>query len=165
MSKTLRVLYVEDIQEDFNTISLMLKRSQSIDFDIEWAKTPEEFCEKVTEGSYDAFIIDYRLGSVNGLDLIRNCEIAVDKPIIILTAYGSEDLDKESLEAGASFFVDKDSLSDDWKILDKILRYSSLQGKRVYNSVKSGMRLTSTEEVEKVSQIFDFDYLKHLKTA
>jgi len=160
MKSRLKVLYVEDDKDDFQTISLILSRSKHIDFDIDWVKTPEEFYDKCKIGNYDAFIVDYRLGSVTGLDLIREANISMDKPIILLTAYGSEDLDKEALEAGASFFVDKDNLADDWQMLDKALRYSSVHSKRIYNSLRSGVRLQSTDEIDKIKKIFDFDYIK-----
>lgn len=165
MGGSLKILYVEDNKEDFDTISTLLKRSKTMKFEIEWAKNSEEFYSKSKDCEYDAFIIDYLLGPVNGLDLIRKSNISAEKPIIILTGYGSEDLDKQAFEAGASFFVDKDSITEDWEILGKILRYSSSNGKRVYNSAKSGVRLQSVDEVEKVSQIFDFDYLRYAKSA
>jgi CheY-like chemotaxis protein len=159
MNNKIKILYVEDDKDDFYAISLLLGKSKSMDFEIDWARNPIEFYDKLKENQYDAFIVDYRLGTINGLDLIKKANIEIDKPIIMLTAYGSEDLDKEALEAGASFFVDKEKLSDDWQMLDKALRYCFMQSKRIYNSTKAGMRLQSAEDIKKAESIFSFDYL------
>lgn len=61
---------------------------------------------------WDFLFIDYRLGAWTGLELLRKLrDIAVEKPIIILTGQGSEEVAVEAMKSGATDYLVKDHLS------------------------------------------------------
>lgn len=56
----------------------------------------------------DLVLLDYKLGSLNGIDVLK--EIRLMEPrlgVILLTGFGSKDLVVEALRAGADDFMDK----------------------------------------------------------
>ncbi len=67
---------------------------------------------KLATAAYDVIISDYRLGHVTGIDFIKNVRLAgIDTPVILLTGLAGHLIDKAALEAGASDFLPKASIT------------------------------------------------------
>jgi len=74
-------------------------------------------------GLHDVYLVDYRLGQNNGVDLVREARGAGSRaPIIMLTGEGTRTVDIEAMEAGASDFLEKGRTSA--SLLERSIRYA-----------------------------------------
>lgn len=120
---TLKVLLIEDDEDDFFITRSLLSKAQVIDCELEWASTYEEGLEALLTGQYDVCLVDYRLGTHTGLDVLGAAsEQGCDTPIILLTGQGDLQTDLEAMEAGAADYLNKNDI--DAPLLERSLRYT-----------------------------------------
>ena len=119
----IRVLIIEDDEDDVLLAREYLLESEYYQFDVEWEPNPNQAQEKMTNNQYDVFLIDYRLGRENGLDLIK---FAQDKgvlaPCILLTGQGDLKVDLDASRYGAADYLVKTDLSP--SVLERSIRYA-----------------------------------------
>jgi diguanylate cyclase (GGDEF)-like protein len=104
-----RVLLVDD-DEDVAVLVHALLADDGID--VEWAADHDAAIEAVRDDRYAALVIDYHLGSTDGVRLMHELQIrGYDAPMLLLT--GSDDplVDAAAMRAGAASFLSKDELS------------------------------------------------------
>ena len=91
MDKTqIKILLIEDDEDDYAMVRELLSGLSRADFSLEWVKTYREGLKELCRGDHDVYLLDYRLGSLNGIELIREATGAgCDKPIIFLTGQGA----------------------------------------------------------------------------
>lgn len=117
----IRVLLVDDDQNTYLLTRRMLSKMQG-PFTIEWAPNFESGLEAMSRKEHDVYLLDYRLGARNGLELLREAIAAGCKePIIMLTTENPE-VDAEAMRLGAADFLSKDRL--DPALLERSIRYS-----------------------------------------
>lgn len=122
-----RVLFVEDDEKHFvitrDLFALLFSMANVSRFDLEWVATFDAALEAMVRNEHDAYLLDYRLGERNGLELLR-AAIArgCHAPIIMLTGYGNHDLDVEAMKAGAADYLVKGQLTAD--LLERSIRYA-----------------------------------------
>ena len=119
----IRVLIVDDDEEDFLITSEYIKQIQTYDFVIDWCYEHKKALEKMSKSEYDIYFVDYLLGGQTGLDLIRdaiknNCE----EPIVLLTGKGNHRVDMEAMKAGAFDYLVKSELNAEK--MERSIRYS-----------------------------------------
>ena len=118
-----RVLVVDDDEDDFVLASSLLSRSQLPGYTIEWAPSYAEGLRRLHEDTFDACLVDYRLGPANGVNLIAEAIAAgVRVPCILLTADESADVDLAGMQAGAADYLQKSALSA--VLLERSIRYA-----------------------------------------
>ena len=123
-TEVLDVLLIEDDEDDYLITRALLSKAQSIDCNLEWAKSYDDGIEAITSGTYDACLVDYRLGARNGLDLLNEVKErgAVQAPIILLTGQGDLEVDLNAMQAGAADYLSKDEI--DAPLLERSIRYA-----------------------------------------
>ena len=67
----LRVLVVDDDEDDFILIRDMLCDVSEGGYSFEWCPTPEQGLDELRRGAHDVYLVDYLLGPASGLDLIE----------------------------------------------------------------------------------------------
>jgi signal transduction histidine kinase/BarA-like signal transduction histidine kinase len=107
-----RVLLVEDDEDDVLLTSDYLQQVSIYQFDIQWTNNSIEALELLKENKHDICLLDYQLGSINGLAVLKEamtsgCTI----PIIMLTGQSDNTLDNDALDAGAVDYVTKSELN------------------------------------------------------
>jgi PAS domain S-box-containing protein len=122
-SRIVRVLVLDDNEDDFAFVKVLLAKSLNCGYEIEWAPTEAAALEAVRNRSFDVGLFDYKLGGTTGLEILRtlqsqNCEI----PIILLTGSENPEVDQAALDAGASDYLCKGSL--DTTRLERAIRYA-----------------------------------------
>ena len=88
-SSKLRVLLVDDDEDEYVLAKDLLLEVDEEGFDITWADNPNDALKVLREKSFDACLFDYRLGEKSGIELLREaiaqgCTV----PIILMTGQG-----------------------------------------------------------------------------
>ena len=123
------VLLVEDDEDDALLIREWLAESHTARFTVERVSTYQNALESLTRGHYDVYLVDYRLGAHNGVDLVRALNArGCAAPIILLTGVDSQTVDLEAMNAGAADYLAKTQITAD--LLERTIRYA-LEHKRV----------------------------------
>ncbi|WP_460454154.1 two-component system response regulator [Arenimonas aestuarii] len=129
--EVLRVLVVDDDEEDFLILRDLLADYPQGRFELEWVATLAEGVEALRANRHDVFLVDYHLGPDNGMDLVRMAvaERSAHRPVIMLTGQGNPDVDREALAAGASDYLVKGHI--DAEKLARSLRYAAERARQV----------------------------------
>jgi PAS domain S-box-containing protein len=123
-----KVLLIEDDEDDVLLVREYLAESDNFNFELEWEPKPEQARLKMVLGSHDVFLIDYRLGSETGLDLIKFAQQkGVITPSILLTGQGDLKVDLDATRFGAADYLIKTELNG--PILERSIRYALSQAK------------------------------------
>ncbi len=123
----LKILVVEDREEDYHFLSMLLSRPQLMErYELDWAVSFDEGIARLGTRRYDAGLFDYGLGIGTGLDLLRKALSAgTDMPILLLTGVDNPNLDNEALQTGAADFLCKVGLTS--VQLERAIRYARKQ--------------------------------------
>ena len=106
----LKALVVDD---DFNTCDSVTKMLVKVGMRAEWTLSGKEAVLRARQSIemsdvYHAYIIDWRLPDMNGIEVTRQIRsLHDDTPIIILTAYDWSDIEVEAKAAGVTAFCAK----------------------------------------------------------
>ena len=106
----LKALVVDD---DFNTCDSVTKMLVKVGMRSEWTLSGKEAVLRVRQSmelgdAFHAYIIDWRLPDMNGIEVTRQIRsLGDDTPIIILTAYDWSDIEVEARAAGVTAFCAK----------------------------------------------------------
>ena len=106
----LKALVVDD---DFNTCDSVTKMLVKVGMRAEWTLSGKEAVLRARQSiemsdAYHAYIIDWRLPDMNGIEVTRQIRsLNDDTPIIILTAYDWSDIEAEAKSAGVTAFCPK----------------------------------------------------------
>ncbi len=131
----LRVLLIEDDEDDYIITRELLSETDGVRFHLEWASTYETGLSKLLGQSYDVCLLDLRLGERSGLDLLQEAKDAgCDIPIILLTGQGDFRIDLEAMKAGASDYLEKEEIGP--RMLERTLRYA-VERHRLQRSLKT----------------------------
>jgi predicted signal transduction protein with EAL and GGDEF domain len=119
----IKVLLVEDDEDDYILTEDLLSHSERIAFEVEWVSSYEDALEGVRQNNYDICLFDYRLGSHSGMDLLREAIAeGCTAPIILLTGQGDGEIDIEALQAGAMDYLTKAEINA--QLLERSIRYA-----------------------------------------
>ena len=118
-----RVLLVDDDEDDYVLTRDWFSEFEGARFELEWVASYEAAINAIALKTHDVYLLDYRLGERNGLELLRE---AVAKgslaPIILLTGQGDHDVDIEAMKAGAADYLEKSQLGA--PLLERSIRYA-----------------------------------------
>src|SRR4051812_36088427 len=107
-----RILLIEDDEEDYFFFKDLLSEIKGQRFIIEWASSFESGRQGILKQEHDIYFLDYRLGAGTGLDLLKEMvSEACTKPMILLTGYGEHEVDLEAMRVGASDYLVKDQVN------------------------------------------------------
>ena len=112
----LKALVVDD---DFNTCDSVTKMLVQVGMRSEWTLFGKEAVLRAKQSlemndAFSAYIIDWRLPDMNGIEVTRQIRsLGDDTPIIILTAYDWNDIEVEARAAGVTAFCAKPMFMSD----------------------------------------------------
>ena len=103
-----RVLLVDDDEDDYVVTRDYLSESEQVTFKLSWVDTYQVGLETICQNQHDVYLLDYRLGKDNGLQLLQEAlKLGCDRPIILLTGMGDREIDKQAMTVGASDYLVK----------------------------------------------------------
>jgi diguanylate cyclase (GGDEF)-like protein len=118
-----RLLIIEDDEEDFDLVEALLSRAPETRFEVVWATSVEAGLRRLASESFDACLVDDDLPGRSGLDFV---EVAMrrgfERPIILLSENADEAFEYRAIEAGAADFLDKEEC--DTGRLDRAIRFA-----------------------------------------
>ncbi len=127
MKQTINLLLIEDDEDDAFLTREYLEEIENSKFIVTWEADPVKARILLAEDQFDILLIDYRLGSESGLDLIKYLyHEKIFTPAIILTGKGDEKVDRDASKYGASDYLVKAELNS--SILERSIRYSISKG-------------------------------------
>ncbi len=101
------------VDDDFNTCDSVTKMLMRVGMRSEWTLSGREAVLRARQSvelgdAFHAYIIDWRLPDMNGIEVTRQIRsLGDDTPIIILTAYDWSDIEAEAKAAGVTAFCAK----------------------------------------------------------
>jgi signal transduction histidine kinase len=120
----IRVLLIEDDEDDYVLTRDLLRSLPDRAYHLDWEFDSEAGLRAMLRNQHDVYLVDYRLGSRNGLDLVREATQSgcCAGPIILLTGIGDREVDVQALSAGAADYLIKGKT--DSQLLDRSIRYA-----------------------------------------
>ena len=150
----LKALVVDD---DFNTCDSVTKMLVQVGMRLEWTLFGKEAVLRARQSleindPFHAYIIDWRLPDMNGIEVTRQIRsLGDDTPIIILTAYDWTDIEEEAKAAGVTAFCSKPMFMSDLResLLNALGRQEDTSENNLSNSEAfKGKRILLAEDNE-----------------
>jgi PAS domain S-box-containing protein len=118
-----RVLIIDDDEDDYFITSEYLKGIQEYNLKIDWSYKFNEAVDHLQHRKYDIYFVDYRLGAKTGLDFLKEAvRLGAEEPIVLLTGKGNKTVDIEAMQMGATDYLIKTELTTEK--LERCIRYS-----------------------------------------
>ena len=100
-----KLLIVDDQRNMRTTLAMMLRGAG---FEVDEAQNGEEGSERGGGGAYDVVLTDLRMGSKDGIDVLRAVKTAQPMTeVIVMTAYGTIESAVEAMRFGAFDYIQK----------------------------------------------------------
>ncbi len=144
-ANSLRVLLVEDDEDDFVLTRELFHDFHGASVQIDWKQTWAAGLEAMVRNQHDVCLVDYRLGAQTGIDLLRAAlEQGCKAPIILLTGQGEHEIDIEAMRAGAADYLVKGRL--DARMLERSIRYAAERRRAADRAASEQARLAAFGE-------------------
>ena len=159
----MKILLIEDDEEDALLLTKLLTRNQLEHYDITWEPSYETGLVELLQGKYDLCLVDYRLGTENGIHLIKAARrSSYAGPIILLTGANESEIDIMALQAGADDYISKGQLQSDF--LHRIILYAFERKKSEHERERLLSEQIAGKELEKRRNEFISVVVHELKT-
>ena len=123
MTNNIKVLIIDDDEDDYFITSDYLKNIPGKNFVIDWCFNYINALDEIKREKHDVYLVDYRLGIKTGIDLIKEAiQLESEAPFILLTGKGDINIDEEAMKLGAFDYLVKGELSSEK--LERSIRYS-----------------------------------------
>jgi signal transduction histidine kinase len=121
--QVIKVLLVEDDEDDYVLIRELLSEVRDAQYILEWVPTYEKALEKMAYTENQVCLIDYRLGPHDGLEILQGARgRGTRAPIIFVTGQEDYEVDVKAMRSGATDYLVKSQLTG--PLLDRSIRYA-----------------------------------------
>jgi len=121
--RPLKILHVDDEENQLEFTKLFLEQIDK-DIKIKSVLTPEEALKLQEEDSFDCIISDYKMLSMNGIELAEKLREKSDVPFILYTGHGSEEVAEKAFNAGVDDYLRKEAEPTHYQVLAKRIRHT-----------------------------------------
>ena len=119
----IKVLLIDDNEDDAMIAQAMLTRVRGIAFESEWVSTYRLGLQKLKDDSHDICLLDYSLGKETGLDVLGEAlRFGCRVPIVMLTGTTDREIDLQAIKLGAADYVIKGETNPD--LLERVIRHA-----------------------------------------
>jgi DNA-binding NtrC family response regulator len=110
-----RILVVDDEESMCEFLSIMLRKER---YEVVTASSGDEALGRAREAGFHAAITDIKMPGKDGLDLLQSLkELDPTLPVIILTAYASQQTAIAAVNRGAFYYLTKQAKNDEIKLV------------------------------------------------
>jgi DNA-binding NtrC family response regulator len=124
-NRVIRVLHVDDLEEEFILARELLASVEDVDFEFQWVPDIKTATQAINTLKFDVCLVDYYLGIDRGLDFI-NTAIAngITIPFILMSGQKDRSIEREALKLGVRQCIDKNNItaSDLLEAIQKAIR-------------------------------------------
>lgn len=139
---TTRLLIVDDDREDYILTREMLKEVAGRAYVVTWESSLEKGLEQLQAETFDACLVDYRLGSRTGMDFLNAVnQKGLQTPLLLLTGNREPRADIAALEAGAADYLIKGTLTQE--SLDRAVQHAITRQRVLMHAIKERTRLAA----------------------
>lgn len=118
-----KILLIDDDEDEFLLTEDYLSEIYGQELSLDWVPSIEGAMGSFRDAAHDVYLLDYRLGECNGIDIIKEATaLGVTAPFILLTGQDSRELDLEAMSAGAADYLVKGEMTA--PLLDRAIRYA-----------------------------------------
>lgn len=152
--QTIRILLIEDDEDDYIVARRLLSKVYGEGFELEWVQDYDGALAALREQKSDVCLLDFRMGAHDGLEILRASgahELSV--PIILMTGQGDRDTDIEAMRAGAADYLVKGNL--DAADLERSIRYAIQQRKGAEARTKLVREQEARAQAEEANRLKD----------
>ncbi len=122
MSNSLRILLIEDNQDDVVLVRQKLRDAEASDFELVAVTRLEDGLDQLQANHFDIVLLDLTLPGWNGIDTYDRLHRHSDIPVVVLSGNANDKVALEALEHGAQDYLVKGTV--DGELLVRMLRYS-----------------------------------------
>ena len=151
-SQPVRVLLVDDDEEDYVMVRDLLSEIESSRHELEWVATYDAALESIGRQQHDVYLIDYHLGERDGLELLRDAlRLGYRVPMILLTGQGDHEVDVEAMKGGAADYLVKGQI--DAPLLERSIRYSRERVRAERERATLEQQLRQSQKMDAIGQL------------
>jgi two-component system cell cycle sensor histidine kinase/response regulator CckA len=148
----LRVLLVEDDEDDFIITRGLLADIRSADYALDWVSNFAAAQAEIRARRHDVYLVDYRLGPFSGVDLLREAiSEGCAAPIILLTGIGDHNTDQAAMRAGAADYLVKGQISA--PLLERSINHSLERKQTERKLLESEAQLRQSQKMESIGTL------------
>ena len=151
-SRPLRVILVDDDEDDYLITRDLLSEIESQEYDLEWVTSYYAGLEAIGRNEHDIYLIDYHLGERNGLELLRQAlQDGCEAPVLLLTGQGDREVDIEAMKAGAADYLVKGQINA--ALLERSVRYAIERKRSDQERAKLEEQLLQSQKLQAVGTL------------
>jgi two-component system CheB/CheR fusion protein len=151
MTDTVRVLLIDDDEDDFRLTSALFADFDREGFQLEWESDYAAALASMLRAEHDIYLLDYKLGRRTGIDLLREARAAgFAAPAIMLTGQDERAVDVEAMRSGAADYLIKTGL--DAAILERSIRYA-LEQKQHEEALRRSYEVLEQRVAERTAEL------------
>ena len=119
----IKVLLIDDDEDDYVMTRDLLSEIKGGGYHLDWVADYATGLATISHCAHDVYLLDYRLGEHNGLDLLHEAVASGCRaPMILMTGQGDHEVDVEAMKAGAADYLIKGQVES--SLLGRSLRYA-----------------------------------------
>lgn len=123
MSGTLRVLVIDDDEDDYVLVRDALRHMHGPPAVVDWAPSYDAGLTAIRKAAHDVYLLDYRLGGRTGLDLFRELDSKEQQaPVILMSGQGNHLVDMTAMRDGFADYIPKERIEP--ALLEHSIRYA-----------------------------------------
>jgi len=123
MPDNIRILLVDDDEDDFIITRDIITDIPGRHYQLDWTAAFNEALDLINQKKHDVYLVDYRLGARDGLELITEAIAnGCTAPLILLTGQSDRETDERAMRLGASDYLVKGTFNP--FDLERSIRYS-----------------------------------------
>ena len=127
---TEKILVIDDEMDMLMMLRMLIE--DNTDHSVETTNNPSEGLKRLSDEPFDLVITDLKMPGIDGMELFAEIRKSVPHlPVILITAYGSQEVADEAIREGISDFITKPFKKD--RILFSIQRSLELSRLRREN--------------------------------
>ncbi|MCC9166850.1 hybrid sensor histidine kinase/response regulator [Pontibacter harenae] len=123
MPDRIKILLVDDDEDDFIITRDIIQDIPGRNYLLDWASSFDEALRLIEHKQHDVYLVDFRLGAHDGLELISTAiEQGCTSPFILLTGQSDRETDEKAMRVGAMDYLVKGNINP--FDLERAIRYS-----------------------------------------